>query len=84
VQAHLRHTNIHTTTRYTRLTQTELKEVVGVFDGDENEVVQSRHGGIENSQAKITNTINLVAQRIRARVPEPPHAFARNHRIAAS
>jgi len=33
VQAHLRHTDIQTTTRYTRLTQTELKEVVGVFDG---------------------------------------------------
>jgi len=34
VQAHLRHTDIQTTTRYTRLTQTELKEVVGAFDGD--------------------------------------------------
>jgi site-specific recombinase XerD len=34
VQAHLRHSDIQTTTRYTRLTQTELKEVVGVFDGD--------------------------------------------------
>ncbi len=34
VQAHLRHTDIQTTTRYTRLTQTELQEVVGVFDGD--------------------------------------------------
>ena len=34
VQAHLRHTDIQTTTRYTRLTQTELKEVVGVFDGN--------------------------------------------------
>jgi len=34
VQAHLRHTDIQTTTRYTRLTQTELKEIVGVFDGD--------------------------------------------------
>jgi integrase/recombinase XerC len=34
VQIHLRHTDIQTTTRYTRLTQTEMKEVVGVFDGD--------------------------------------------------
>jgi site-specific recombinase XerD len=35
VQAHLlRHTDIQTTTRYTRLTQTELQEVVGVFDRD--------------------------------------------------
>jgi integrase/recombinase XerC len=34
VQAHLRHTDIQTTTRYTRLTQTELQEVIGVFDGD--------------------------------------------------
>ena len=34
VQAHLRHTDIQTTTRYTRLTQTELQEVVGIFDGD--------------------------------------------------
>jgi integrase/recombinase XerC len=34
VQMHLRHIDIQTTTRYTRLTQAEMKEVVGVFDGD--------------------------------------------------
>src|SRR5262249_16779873 len=31
---HLRHTDIQTATRYRRLTQTELQEVLGVFDGD--------------------------------------------------
>jgi len=34
VQAHLRHTDIQTTTVYTRLTQTELQRVVSVFDAE--------------------------------------------------
>jgi site-specific recombinase XerD len=32
VQAHLRHADIQTTTLYTRLTQYDLEQVVGVFD----------------------------------------------------
>lgn len=32
VQEHLRHADIQTTTLYTRLTQQDLQQVVGVFD----------------------------------------------------
>jgi site-specific recombinase XerD len=39
VQEHLRHADIHTTTVYTRLTQSDLQKVIGAFDinnGDGN------------------------------------------------
>ncbi|MBI4543294.1 MAG: tyrosine-type recombinase/integrase [Gemmatimonadetes bacterium] len=36
VQAHLRHADIQTTTVYTRLTQEDLRQAVGLFDRDEN------------------------------------------------
>ena len=36
VQEHLRHTDIQTTTIYTRLTQPELQKVVSVFDVESN------------------------------------------------
>ena len=34
VQAHLRHSDIQTTTVYTEMTQGELQKVVNLFDGD--------------------------------------------------
>ncbi len=34
VQEHLRHQDIQTTTIYTRVTQHELQEVVGLFDSN--------------------------------------------------
>jgi site-specific recombinase XerC len=34
VQAHLRHSDIQTTTVYTEMTQTELQKVVNLFDDD--------------------------------------------------
>ena len=35
VQEHLRHTDIQTTTVYTRLTQSDLQKIVTVFDAKE-------------------------------------------------